>query len=613
MIDMRSVTPVQKLVLFAISIGLSVVVLLHVRFLGTAAFEDDFLFFWLPLLTMGFISASQAFLLDDFSPLLSIIILSMTLHAIRPVTEPDSMTWGYDSAFHLQLLRHLSQTGHWDIGFGAWTTYAYSFYPLSDIFLSVVQSITSFPMVPFIKFYPTMLSSLVLVLLYLLLSQTLNLGRRAGNLAALIFALYPYFHAKYAGISQEGYATIFFPLVLAYSISRRNHGRLESDRRAVLAVVLPAMLAIALSHHFTSYMLALAMIVPSVVVFALTRSSPIRVGIILLSLLLPLAWLVFVAGYFLEGHLFTVLLVLEEFEFVHWQVGYASRYFSEYYTSQFLASLTVVRNFLLAGLTFVGLLSLLAQMGFGTSKFRRSFSIIRVAKRNPILTYMVVSLLLFSGMSFLSLMESHVWEKVGPDIMFRPLNFAFYFIAPFAGLGIAGSLAWLEKLFVEFFQILSGHRMHVIRLVFGLLLIAIFLPSCLVQAHPRWMYDSQYHPIRYDEWSVDPEQQLGHAMWVARFVTDSDATIFAGSGSYNWARYLMAYGNQKEWNEGLEVGLIASLADRLGKTVNYITDRNNLQLPGAACERLKLSDVDFLDENFPKIYDDGTLSHYVRI
>jgi hypothetical protein len=607
-ISAKSRLPGLKLAILAADIVLSAIVLLHIRFLGSA-FSDDLFFFWVPILIMGFITISGALLFGDSFPLSLVLVLSITLHLIRPVAEPDNMAWSFDAAFHFQLLQHLSLTGHWDIGFGTWAAYAYSFYPLSDVFWSMVQATTSFPIVPLIKFCPTILSSIVLIPLYILVSRILNLGNRVGHLAVLMFALNPLFNAKYDGIGQEPYAIIFFPIVLVYSMLGQDRKRPNTGRRAMLVIVFLGSLAIALSHHFTAYMLALAITLPCLAIYALTRTLIVQMEALFLSLILPLFWLVFVAEYFLQGHLFTMLHLLQAAELVLWQVGYAPQYFSEYYASPFQASVTIARNYLLAGLMAVGVLFVLARLGFRLQELRHPSSLKRLTKLNPVVTYMMVSLVVFGGITFFSFFGTTGYGKtVVPDIMYRPMNFAFYFIAPFVGAGIAGSLAQSQALSVAIFRAFSSRSKYVLEFLFCFLLIAIFLSSCIFQAHPRWVYDSTYNSTKYDEASVDPQQQWSHSFWVARSVMSHDMTTFSGSESS--MRYVLGYGNQRSWNENLSISAAISLAD-VWHTVYYVFDRNNLRLPSRRAEQLTLSDMDVLNRKFMKIFDDGTLSDYV--
>jgi len=237
-----------------------------------------------------------------------------------------------------------------------------------------------------------------------------------------------------------------------------------------------------------------------------------------------------------------------------------------------------------------------------------------MAQSNPVPAYVAVSFLVFLGASFLTLFGTRLWGKGLPaDLMYRPLNFAYYFIAPFVGMGIVGSLAWLERLSLAFFKELSTRCERGLKIVFGFLLIGVFLPSCLVQAHPRWMYDSQYRPTRYDEWSINPEQQLSHAIWVTHFVEPDDKTIFAGVGDNLWARYLLAYGNLREWHENITIPSIWRLAKESGQPVYYVIDKNSLRLPGETGERLSISDLCFLNDNLTKTYDDGSLSNYAIV
>ena len=590
----------------AAQICLSALILLHVRFLG-AAFSNDVIFLWLPILAMGFLAASSALLSDGSFPLASIMILSVTLHMITAVAQPDGILWGYDPAFHFQLLQYTSYSGHWQIPFlqGWDAAYAYSYYPNSDILWLTVQSITSLAVVSTIKFYPVIVNNLVLVFLYLLLSRTIGLGSRVGSLGALVFALNPIFHAKYSGIAQETYAVILFSLVIAYSMSTSHQTKRGSSKRSVFAVVALAVFGIALGHHFTSYMLVLAVIVPTIVVYGIMRRAPVRQGVMLLTTIIPLVWLIFIGTYFLEGHIATLLQALQSLEFVAWQVGRSSQYFSGYYSSQTIANLTIVRNVLLAGFTFLGFLYCLAKLGF-----RLRSPVLRPFVVDLPVAYTVAAFLVFSGVTFVSFFGTRVWGASQPmDLMVRPLNFAFFFIAPLAALGILKSVHLVEEFLLRLFRRLSLRSRQVLRASVALLLIAVFLPSCLVQAQPRYNYDSQYTPVLYDEWSVDPQEQFAHGFWVGSHVTSADTAVFGGSESC--MRYVMAYGNKKEWIANLNATAVGSLDEYYGRTLHYVIDRNNLRMDGETGERLKGSDLQLLNMGYSKVYDDGTLAEYL--
>lgn len=158
-----------------------------------------------------------------------------------------------DELFHLQIVQQIAELGR--------TTVPISFYPIPGEFPGLefcamaVAGATGLPLGIAARFLVLVNHALIPCIAYLT-ARSLGLGRRGAFLAALIYAAntsYYYFHAVF---SYESLGVTFVITVWAL-MSRRQQ---RFGRRDFMLAV-PIVLALAITHHFSSYILAATVVV----------------------------------------------------------------------------------------------------------------------------------------------------------------------------------------------------------------------------------------------------------------------------------------------------------------------------------------------------------------
>ena len=573
----------------AIAIVCSIAILLNAYMLRLGTPLDSSLMFWLPLLVLGFLMFYAAFTFDSKYPLVLIMVFAFTLHMLQFVRQPPDMIWSTDSIFVYQVVENILKTGQHTFGFGTGMAPVYTYYPLFHIFLSVLSSITSWSPMIVVKYSMAILNLVTLLGLYALLGL-LKLDIKSKNLILCMFSLNPMFHFFNSYAHAESFAIIFYPLILLYALRQSQSKSLAKN--SVIALFF--LVIVTMSHHFTSYMTALALVAVPIFLYIISRKTLIRTEFSILSLILPLTWLAFVSYSLFSTQLATLAKMLSSLGAIHLDVGYAATSFgtsSTYYPSAFSMQLTSLRNFMLVVVTFLGFLWY-------------------IRHKDRVYTYFGGLLLLGSAITFISMFIID-WSQIGSVPRTRFIEFLFFPIAIFFALGTIKISQKLKKIINR--RSLKRHsiKTKLITLMLVLIITFIFVPSTIFNAFPRYNYDQNYSPLLSTEFNVAPETQYALGRWVLLYTNASEKDVFAGSSSAY--RYVIGYGFQEKWtNKIVDVSSIKSEMNGSwwGFSLYYVINRWNFELPDGTGRKMDNSIVNYLNGNSNRIYDTGVITLY---
>jgi hypothetical protein len=578
---MKRITFLGKCLLTALTSALAILVLTHVYLLGRGIATDQYLTFWLPILAMGFLVFYATISLGSRFPLVLILIFALTLHLINFVRQPDSMVWNTDAIYVLQLVNHVSATGHWNFAYGTGESFAYSYYPLMYVFMSILSSVLSISTMEIVKYSMAVINIVTLLSLYALLGGLFDLDPKSKNVAVFIFSLNPIFHGFDSYAHAESFAIILFPLVLLYILGQKNSFR--SFEKNVVAVIL--LILIMMSHHFTSYMVALALLVPAALLYLKSRSLVGKRHLYILAALLPLAWLAFVANWIFDAHVRASLDIIQRLTSVQTLVGYSSGVINisaAYYPSAFFTQLTLLSNVLLILISLIG------------------FMWYRRLNNTKVYNHFRLLLLFYLGLTFL-LLYLVDWTKISiADARDRIVAFSYLPLALFSALGIETMSDRIRrKLWNK-----SAWKV-IIKPAAVCLFVLIFLPPMIFEAFPRLIYDSTYHPITSGELSVAPEEHYAVGRWVNEHVNSSSKDVFTGSLSAE--RYVVGYGLfHGTWS--LQMFDVAKIPNSAEYSISYVVNMQNLQLPDQFGQKVNATTLQELNSRFNKLYDNGQIN-----
>lgn len=597
--------------LFAVLVS-SIVILFHVYTFRHGIVYNQTFTFWLPFLIMGFLIFYATFSFDNKFPLFLIFIFTLTLHLIPIVRQPGNMAWNTDAPFNLQLMNHVIKTGRWDFGYGTGEAFGYSFYPSLNIFLSILSLISLIPSMQLVKYLMAFVNPLTLLTFYVLLDKLLDLDAKSKNIIILMLSLNPYFHTVYSYACAESYAIILFPLILLQTLKQgeRNQSRTISD--PLVAIIL--LLAITISHHFTSYMVGFTLLVSALILYSVFGEAFVNRRLCMWTLILPSAWLMFIASFFISKYFEYLSVILGKMKLIVKPVGFINIYYSTYYPSAFLAHLTLIRNVMLVLFTFLGLLYVFIHIykidRWSISSFTSKGLKHYISSGRREYTYFGLVLLMYSALAFFFLFGVDWETTIYADIRVRLVNFLFFPIAIFSALGIYNIVSGNLTKTIPYKKIVASYSIPkvLMKSIITLILLIVFVPSTIVQAFPRYIYDETYSPVLYHEWCVAPEEQYSCGCWVGQYVNSSKEHVFTGSRSA-W-HYIKGYGFQELWYQELSnVTFIRKPIDT-GYVVFYVVNKYNLQLPDRFGNKLDNSTIEFLQSNFHQVYDNGAIISY---
>ena len=577
---------------FAIAILCSISILLNGYLLRVGKPLDSFLMFWLPLLVLGFLMFYVAFTFDSKYPLVLIMVFAFTLHMLQFVRQPPDMIWSTDSIFVYQVVENILNTGRHTFGLGTGMAPVYTFYPIFYIFLSAFSSITSLAPMFVVKYSMAILNLTTLLGFYALLGL-FKLDFKSKNLILCIFNLNPMFHFFNSYAHAESFAIIFYPLVLLYVLRQSQSKSLTKN--SIIALFF--LIVVTLSHHFTSYLIVIALVAVPILLYITSKKTIIRTEILILALILPLTWLTFVSTSLFSTHLDTFANVLNSLAGIHLDVGYMGTSIDTsiaQYPSVFSMQITQLRNFILVAVTFLGFLWF-------------------IRNKERVYTYFAHLLLLTSVITFASMFLVD-WTMTGSsDIRTRFIEFLFFPVSIFFALAIFKMSRKIKKIIKRKTLANNSIKTKFFTLMIVLIMALIFVPSTIFNAFPRNNYDSTYSPVLSSEFSVAPEQQYALGRWVLSYSSAYEKDVFAGSSSAH--RYVIGYGRQEKWADKIfDVSSIKSEMKEkwLGYSLFYVVNRWNFELPDSDGRKIDDSIINYLDGNFNRIYDTEVITLYRR-
>ena len=584
---------IVKICLTAAMLFSIALVLTHVSLLSHNIVTDDLAFFWVPLLLMGLIAFYSVFSYNSKFPLVLILLFALSLHLIQFVRQPQGMVWNPDAIYNLQLVNHVRDTGHWDFGYGTNEAYGYSYYPLFPIFQWALSSVSSISSMLCIKYSMAVLNLVMLLAIYFLLKRAFHLDMRSVNLIILLFSFNPLFHAIDSYAHAESYAIILYPLILSLMLRQENSKGLGRVR--VQAVLIFLLIAVSMSHHFTSYMVAFSLLVPTIILYLLRKDFVRNLHLNLMSIIIPLTWLTFAASFILARHFGQFLEIVSRLTSIQGLVGYSYSPVSSsvtYYPTEFSMQITLLRTVLLVACAFTGLLFSSTP---SNKKAHNHFGVLLIA-------YGVITALLLYFVDWKGIAMKGI---VLADVRDRIVAFSYLPISFFASLGILAIIGKAPKWPKSRF--LRGSA----KLSLGIVFVAIITTATVFNAFPRFMYDSTYSPISSGEFPVAAEQQYALGRWTLFYVSNLSYEQTSFSGSLSAHRYVIGYGLFKgEWDNTL-FNNIATISND-DRRIFYVVNTYNLQLPDQLGQKLNISTLVALDQGFSRLYDNGVISLFER-
>lgn len=512
--------------------------LAHVYLLTRGFDLDNFLTFWLPLEGAALLVLLSAFHSDDNWVLGLILAFAATLHFVLPISQLPDFNVGSDSIYGYQLVTSTLSTHSWVFGAGTGEAQeVYSNFPLMFIFAALWSGIGSLP--PFlIVNYAMAAVNLVAFLTFRMLGlELLNLSKRQVNLALFLYSLTPTLHNVEARFHYEAYAAIFFSLVLLYALKPK----ISLSEAAVAAI---SIVAIAFSHYFTAYILLLNAIV-IVIAYALLKGTRVQVGILLMTIVVPLATISNVAVRLFESQVLTVENIFTEVNSLTTLLTKFSAVGSTlnptYYPALWFGYLATIRNVVLLLLGIFAIVTLcLARKGRFGARIWRKDSLTYVAAIWVFSVFFAVAA--YYGIAWT---ETAIASEGAGSARTRIAEFSFLPFALLAGLGLS---ILLQKINGRF----RVHRIRsTMKTLLAIALVVVFVSSVVVQAYPRAVYESNYIPNYYDEYKPAFQEPYYLGNWwnaVADHATSAGAPF---SGSRSLRDFVQGYGYQIWWEDSL--------------------------------------------------------------
>jgi len=557
------------------SISLMSLALTHVYLNTLGVRLDQLLTFWVPIEVAGFMVLLAAVYTEDKWVLPLILGFAAALHLMLPVALVPDHVFGSDAIYGYQLVSQIMQTGNWVFGLGTGSAVTYSAFPMLFVFTALWSEIGTIP-VPLIANYAFAIVNLTTFLTLRMLNKNLlGLSERQSNLVLFFYSLTPTIHAVDARFHYEAYAVIFFPLVLLYALKPRI-----STSETVVALV--SVLAITLSHYFTSYIL-IANAVVLLIAFGILRGARISRGILLLSILAPLAWDGNGFGLsFFQRQITQVQDVLQHVKALSLtqlfgRVTAAAEAVVTNYPAPWFNQLTTIRNLVIVALSLIAIFSLCIAPG---GRFR-----VRLARKDA-LTYLAATWLfslVFAIASYYGVAWNETFlatEGVGA-VGVRLVEFSFVQFAIFSGIGLSVLLRDLGGR-------LHSRKIDITRVALVILLVFIFLSSAIVQAYPRLAYDTTYTPVFSDEYRSTFQEPYYLGVWWSSAGNNS-APNNPFTGSLALRDFIVGLGHERWWENNMtspDVDLNSSLSGPFN--VHYAVDLMQAQKPDQA-ENVSLS------------------------
>jgi hypothetical protein len=440
-----------------------------------------------------------------------------------------------------------------------------------------------------VKYSMAFLNLLELGTIYFLLGFTFKMNARTKNLIILLFSFNPLFNGFESYAVDESFAIIFFPLVLALMLGQEKLK--GTARRSVIAILLFLLVAIVLSHHFTSYMVAFSLITPPTVLYLLRKDFVKTWRLVLLSLVLPLSWAAFTAYPVFLQQLNDVWQIITRLTSVRSLVGYSYSAVNEssgYYPTNLSKEISLIWTGLSVVLALIGLIS------FSSASNKRALNHFRVL----LIAYGILSVGLLYFVDWRGITAQGI---VLSDIRDRIIGFSYLFISFFAALGMLTIMRKAPKWPKSKFW--RGST----KLLIGGSFIVLVTIAFVFATFDREMYDTTYSPISIGDESVAPVQEYALGLWVLHSISpvSSENIVFTGSSSAE--NYVIGYGLfNGTWDTSLYPNISSTSMNNITQLF-YVVNTYNYLLPDPSGIKLNSSTTQFLENSFSKVYDNGVI------
>lgn len=451
-----------------------------------------------------------------------------------------------------------------------------------------MNEVTSIPSVFLIKYAMSILNVLSLFTLDIMVGSLLNIDTKTRNLIIFLYALNPQFHGYDSYAHNESFAAIFFPLVILFLLGKKS--RLKANSWFMRLVCLILTFVISLSHHFTSYNVALFAFPILMPMYYFWGYSIAEVTSCVLAVIIPATWLSFSATYILKSHLRGINSLLQAIVTLHAVAGYSSLPSGSYlynYPSAFFQSFTYMALVILGFFALVGLAD-----AFHSKK--------------EIYCYFGALMILYSIITGLLLIAVD-WGKVKGfyDVRERIIAFSYLPLAIFAGIGIG-------KMFKRVNSLKSSSKSPIKMECFNraflsfliiCILVGILIPSMVFNAFPRFMYDPGFISIGSGEFYQAPHTKYAFGIWIRHYQSSDREYVF--SGSLSTYIYVLGYGQFiGEWNDKFFNAMSAANAH----DIYHVTDIYNADLPDKFGRKLDQFELSLLDFNLSRIYSSNVIT-----
>ena len=606
-------TSLKQATLASIVLLCSCVIVTYVYFIDSWSVWVEPVFFWIPLVVATVLVFYAAITIDSRLPVLLTLIFAIALHLIPIVRMPLGIAWNTNAPYDLQLLEHVLKTGRWDFGYGTQTAASeFSYYPPMYLLLAISAIGTNIPAITVEKYMIALLNPLLILTLYVFAKRVTS-SNKLSNIVVAFYLTNPLFYGLGSYTVCESYAIILFPLLLSYFV-----GATRGHAMSVVFIILLA--TVAWAHHFTSYMLALS-VMAAFALGTISRNNRIAARMVALTLVLPAAWLSFLAVAVLSTHASMVEIIFANIRVEFRLTGYYSLASSMWYPNEIAQLLALVRDAALVFLTGIGLLVMISSWSDVPKprwKNALAFYAHRLHRltRTPSLSFLTALLFSFSAFAF-AIMFMIAWgisSRGGlgfGDIRLRATEFLFIPLSVFSSLAIV--------------SLSARHRVRIATVV--LLAALVLMPAGIVNGFPRILYNQGYQPQLFTEFEVEPQEKVSFGMWVLQTIPPTTDHSFTGSYLES---FVEGYGYQPYWENNLfNITAAKQFACQLRTTVVcssgqpcevtytkygvglfYVVDRSNVALPDDYGRRLDNSTLWTLEREYDRAYDSGSLMVY---
>jgi len=242
-----------------------------------------FFFLMIPCMSVLLISDNENF------NVLILLILSFSVYSQFFLQNQTSYPAARDTLFDMQLVSTIQRTGKWYPGMGTAMAIELSIYPLMYIFVASASLIIGIN--PYqLMFIIPWLKSIVFILFFYLFTKNLLFDKRMQIQGVFIASLIYLGCILYVGYPHpEVFSEIFFMGTLwIYTIEKKSFGK------NVVFIIL--VFALAISHHFTSFIFLILISSIYLIRRGKETSSP------LLPIIIVISWIMFVSWKLVEGY-----------------------------------------------------------------------------------------------------------------------------------------------------------------------------------------------------------------------------------------------------------------------------------------------------------------------